>query len=232
MSERKSMVQIAQELGVTRQTIYNRLKSKELAEAVKPFTTVEGCNKFYDIEAQELIKQAVLKDSLKVSKENFDNVVKDLQISNKNFDEVSKRLESTRKELENTHQTIAKLKADNSDLQAENENLKAVKVEFDKHTIDYRLLEQKLDACEMLNAEKEKRIEELSEQIKSLESDKARLNERLDKAETNISNLTTALTAAQALHGMDKQQAAIEAREDQSEEKLSLFRRLFRKRSE
>ena len=68
MSNRKSMVQIAQDLGVTRQTIYNRLKSKELAEAVKPFTIVEGCNKFYDIQAQELIKQAVLKDSLKVSK--------------------------------------------------------------------------------------------------------------------------------------------------------------------
>ena len=229
MSERKSMIQIAAELGVTRQTIYNRLKSKELAEAVKPFTTTEGCNKFYDIQAQELIKQAVLKDSLKVSKENFDNVVKDLQISNKNLDEVSKCLESTRKELENAHQTITRLQADNSDLQAENENLKAVKVEFDKCAIDYRLLEQKLDACEMLSAEKEKRIEGLTEQITSLESDKARLNERLDKAETNISNLTTALTAAQALHGMDKQQAAIEVKEDQ---KPSLFRRLFRKRSE
>ena len=41
MSNRKSMVQIAQDLGVTRQTIYNRLKSKELAEyAGKQFTEI------------------------------------------------------------------------------------------------------------------------------------------------------------------------------------------------
>ena len=68
------------------------------------------------------------------------------------------------------------------------------------------------------------------------------MNTRLDRAETererlenNISDLTTALTAAQALHGMDKKQAQLELNaEDQGEPepKRSLFSKLFRKRSE
>ena len=79
--------------------------------------------------------------------------------------------------------------------------------------------------------------------IASLQADKDKLNARLDKAEDNISSLSTALTAAQALHGMDKQQAAIEVKEEpkelaseeepeQPQQKLSFFQRLFRKRSE
>ena len=81
--------------------------------------------------------------------------------------------------------------------------------------------------------------------IDRLEKENNKLNERLDKAETeragflnNISELTIALKAAQALHGMDKQQAAIELKEpaeqatqDQSEppRKTSLFSKLFRR---
>lgn len=81
--------------------------------------------------------------------------------------------------------------------------------------------------------------------IDRLEQENKKLNERLDKAEAeresflnNISELTIALKAAQALHGMDKQQATIDIKEpaeqatqDQSEppRKTSLFSRLFRR---
>ena len=211
MSNRKSMVQIAQDLGVTRQTIYNRLKSKELAEAVKPFTIVEGCNKFYDIQAQELIKQAVLKDSLKVSKENFDNIVEELEASKAKFDVVLKQLETSKKDLDKAKQTISELQSDNLALQTENKNLKAVKMDLDNRIselqnkiatadVEHKLLIQKLNHSNEINALNQKRLDEQTEQFKNLETDKAKLNERLDKAETNISNLTTALTAAQALH--------------------------------
>lgn len=99
------------------------------------------------------------------------------------------------------------------------------------------LLQSQLDFLKAQLSDKDKTID-------SLQADKAKLNERLDKAETNISNLTTALTAAQALHGMDKQQAVIEVKEQASAEpeqkepaedpapqKLSFFQRLFRKRN-
>ena len=236
MSNRKSMVQIAQDLGVTRQTIYNRLKSKELAEAVKPFTIVEGCNKFYDIQAQELIKQAVLKDSLKVSKVKFDVVLK--------------QLETSKKDLDKAKQTISELQSDNLALQTENKNLKAVKMDLDNRIselqnkiatadVEHKLLIQKLNHSNEINALNQKRLDEQTEQFKNLETDKAKLNERLDKAETNISNLTTALTAAQALHGMDKQQAAIEVKAEPTQElqsepeqpKQSFFKRLFGKKN-
>lgn len=56
--------------------------------------------------------------------------------------------------------------------------------------------------------------------IDELRADKQKLNERLDKAEADRTELieankelTIALKAAQALHGMDKQQAAIELKE-------------------
>lgn len=101
-----------------------------------------------------------------------------------------------------------------------------------------------------------KDLEKSEKIIAELQADKEKLNARLDKAEeererleNNISNLTTALTAAQALHGMDKKQAVIEVKqqptEDQistvseqqiqkeliedSPQKLSFFQRLFRK---
>lgn len=107
-----------------------------------------------------------------------------------------------------------------------------------------------IDSLQTQLAEKDKQINLLQSQITELKADKDKLNARLDKAEeererleTNISNLTTALTAAQALHGMDKQQAVIEVKADEAPEedqtpeqppqqKLSFFQRLFRKRSE
>ena len=96
-------------------------------------------------------------------------------------------------------------------------------------------------------ASKDKIIDSLQAQltdrdktVERLEQDKAKLNDRLDKAETNISNLTTALTAAQALHGMDKQQAVIEVNEqpvenqemtqpEPEQKKRSLFSRIFKR---
>ena len=103
--------------------------------------------------------------------------------------------------------------------------------------------------------ELEKGIETLREKLKDnkiiiqeLRADKAKLNERLDKEQETVSDLSAALKAAQLLHGMDKQQKTIEVKEvnaatqselgvpeDQKpepEQKRSLFARLFRKRSE
>lgn len=112
------------------------------------------------------------------------------------------------------------------------------------------LLQSELDVLKTQLTDKDNQINLLKSQIAdrdktiaSLQADKDKLNARLDKAEDNISSLSTALTAAQALHGMDKQQAAIEVKEEpkelaseeepeQPQQKLSFFQRLFRKRSE
>lgn len=58
-------------------------------------------------------------------------------------------------------------------------------------------------------------IDSLLQQIEDLKDDKDKLNARLDKAEETISNLTAALQAAQALHGIEKKQAVIELTKEQ-----------------
>lgn len=138
----------------------------------------------------------------------------------------------------------------------------ALKLEEQKQTISslqHKLSEKENELEEIKNKMRE--LEKLSDQnvfrhkasnleetvkgkdrtINNLEQDKKKLNERLDIAEANISNLTIALKAAQALHGMDKQQAVIEttAQADpeqtetapaEPEKKRSFFNRLFGKR--
>lgn len=80
-------------------------------------------------------------------------------------------------------------------------------------------------------------IDSLLQQIEDLKADKDKLNARLDKAEETISNLTAALQAAQALHGIEKKQAVIEltkeepqqeSADDQTEaqQELNFFQRL------
>lgn len=110
------------------------------------------------------------------------------------------------------------------------------------------LLKSQLDVLKADNNSLRDKIADRDKTIERLEQDKAKLNERLDKADTNISNLTTALTAAQALHGMDKQQAVIEVKADgersepsstttqdqtptpeEPQRKLSFFARLFKR---
>ena len=87
-------------------------------------------------------------------------------------------------------------------------------------------------------------IEQLQSKVTELKADKEYLKSKLDAAETNISNLTAALAAAQALHGMDKQQAVIEVKADDAtapesepeivpgepEQKQSFFARLFKRK--
>lgn len=110
------------------------------------------------------------------------------------------------------------------------------------------LLQSEVDVLKAETKALREQIADRDKTIERLEEDKAKLNERLDKAETNISNLATALTAAQALHGMDKQQAVIDVKtadgelcspsstsEDQidthqqPQQKLSFLDRLFKR---
>lgn len=74
-------------------------------------------------------------------------------------------------------------------------------------------------SCQDLATDTDKAyIDNLLQQIEDLKADKDKLNARLDKAEETISNLTAALQAAQALHGIEKQQAVIELKEEPQQE--------------
>lgn len=138
MNELKTISQIAAELGVTRQAVYQRIKSAELSTRLQPFTVKQNNTKVYTLQGQELIKQA------------FSSGV--------------------------------------------NVNCKQA-VDSKRQSIDSKLIDK---LSEQLTV-KDKQIEKLAEQVNTL-------LQQIDK-------LTTALQAAQALHGMDKQQAVIEVKE-------------------
>lgn len=176
MNELKTISQIATELGVTRQAVYQRIKGAELSTRLQPFTVKQNNTKFYTLQGQELIKQA------------FSSGV--------------------------------------------NANCKQA-VDSKRQSIDSKLIDSLTEQLQV----KDKQIQQLTEQV-------GNLIQQIDK-------LTTALQAAQALHGMDKQQAVIEVdapteqeqqqsqpqtsehekelAEDPPKKKLSFFQRLFRK---
>ena len=215
----KSISQIAEDLQVTRQTIYNKLKGTALSAAVKPYTVQQGKYTLYDEQAQDLIKQAICGNSansdLTACKREFDKVSSDLTECKKELDKLSK-------ELENRSNKILELNAEIDVLKAESETVKG-----------------ELTKCKGLLSDRDKQLDELR-------ADKQKLNERLDKAESerasflnNISELTIALKAAQALHGMDKQQTVIELKEPaaaeqsgaaQEPQKKSLLYKLFHRK--
>lgn len=237
----KSISQIAEDLCVTRQTIYNKLKDAALSAAVKAHTVQQGKYTLYDEQAQELIKQAIcgnsVNDDLTACKREFDKVSNDLTECKNELDKLSK-------ELENRDNKILELSAVIDDLKAENESVKKELTECKDQLSDrdntIADLRRQLSEVDKLQ-EKVKNLMSFNtmhhKTIDGLEQDKKKLNERLDTAEETISNLTTALQAAQALHGIDKAPKAIEVKEepaaDQTEgepRKTSLFSRLFHRK--
>lgn len=127
----KSISQIASEIGVTRQAVYQKLKQSDLANSVKPFTVKQHNLTLYDLQAQELIKRA------------FESSVNGVNIDSKR--------QSTNGKLIDT-------------------------------------LQASIEALTKQLEVKDNQIETLTETVKTL---------------------TANLAAAQALHGMDKQQATI-----------------------
>ena len=204
----KTIAQLAQELGVTRQAVYQKIKYNiELSKNISKFTVKQKNKTLYDLQAQELIKQAfsafTVNQESSNSQAEIDNLTNKLTENKKQLDIALHDIEVKNHELQQKEQTIKELT---------------------------------------------ERLTILDNLVTELKSDKTKLNARLDKAEeererleSNISNLTTALQAAQALHSIDKKQAVIELTQEQEQPiqepaedtpkpKLSLFQRLFQKK--
>lgn len=204
MNELKSISEIAKELNVSRQAVYLKLKNNDLSEAVKPFTERQGNVTRYTNQGIQLIKDSFTNSSVKCDfTEELKSLTDNLTESQENCQELSKNLNTCQIELDKALKEVQELKRINSELTAKasvNDSL----------TKKCGILESN---CQRL----EKDLSECRTQIDELKADKAKLNERLDKAESDRTELiesnkelTIALKAAQALHGMDKQQKAIE----------------------
>ena len=207
--ELKSIAQLAQELGVTRQAVYQKLKGKELAKALQPYTVKQGNACKYTLQAQELIKQAFSN----ISTEDFKAELTELEEKCK---ELSSRLANCKEQLESALQEIDEKK---QKLQAKEQTVNELtdcKVKLESQISDLISEKKELEIIKVRLEEKENIISEIRAQVDNLKADKDKLNERLDKAEQDRAELieanrelTIALKAAQALHGMDKKQSAI-----------------------
>ena len=212
----KTVSELAKELNVNRTTLHRLIQRNNIE------TLQEGNKRLIDAQAEQAILRAFGKKTLhgETLQSNSEllqqrNVAQAEQLVSRD-----KTISLLQSELDESKSQLTDRDKTIESLQAENNSL------HDKIT------------------DRDKTIDLLQSQIVELKADKAKLNERLDKAETNISNLTTALTAAQALHGMDKQQAVIEVKADDAaapesepeivpeepEQKQSFFARLFRKK--
>ena len=243
--ELKSIAQLAQELGVTRQAIYQKLKGEELANAVQPYTVKQGNACKYTLQAQELIKQAfgnITTENFKVEltefKDRFKEVSSELTSCKEQLESALRDLEDKSQELQAKEQALNELtefkvkfkemssesvlndtEQQKRELQAKEQTLnelKDCKEKLESQISDLMSEKKELEIIKVRFEEKENVISELREQVDNLKSDKDKLNERLDKAEQDRAELidanrelTIALKAAQALHGMDKKQSAI-----------------------
>lgn len=216
MSNYLTVKEFAEATGMTTQRIYQRMNGD-----LKQFTKLVNGKKRLSIEGLRLF------DSISVNSNNE-------KLPNLPNGETQPQEEIGKYKAENIilHDENTALKAENSALKADLANLQNLVNELDKVKVE----------CKSLDI-----------LVQELRADKATLNSRLDKAEadrteliTNNKELTIALKAAQALHGMDKHQSVIEVdatmEQQQSQpqtetpqelqRKPSFFQRLFRKRSE
>lgn len=178
MNEYKSISELAKEINVSRQAVYQRIRNdKELSTSLQPFTVNESKRTVYTLQGQELIKQAFsahCKQELDSSLQSIDS--KQVDTECKQIDTDCKAVDSgLQSQLEEVRENNRTLSEDNKQLTAENRLLTA-------------------------------QVELLQSQLEELKADKEYLKKLID-------DLTAALTAAQALHGIEKQQKVIEVKE-------------------
>lgn len=197
----------------------NRTTLHRLIQRNNIETLQEGNKRLIDARAEQAILKAFSEKSLQ--SETLQNNSKLLQQRN-----VAKA-----EQLANKDKTIENLQAQLTEKDNQNSLFKSQISDKDNQI---SLLQSQL-------ADRDKTIDLLQSQLSDCKADKQYLKDKLD-------DITTALTAAQALHGIEKKQTVIDVKEqasdnepaettapDQSEtpqepqEKLSLFARLFKR---
>lgn len=252
----KSIAQIAEELGVTRQAVYKKLKDEKLKQSLEPFTIRQGNLNLYSEEGQKLIKQEFVSNEVDTLETQLSDMKREVERYETELSERQLKVESLETELSNVKSECASLKAEKDNISQKLKSKDNIIQELNnsKQELQASLqsqidrLKEEVHSFQLSNTELKAKYNSCDDLVKRLEADKNKLNERLDKAETNISNLTASLAAAQALHGMDKQQAVIEVdapteqeqqrsqpqpsepEEDPPKKKLSFLQKIFRRK--
>lgn len=205
----KTIKQIADEIGVSKQAIQKRLAREPLCTSTKPYISTRGGTKYIEVDGEKIIKSAFSKTTADPMSIDIGEEQNDLSTVRKNVS-IDK---TTDKDI-----LIEALKANISILQ---EQL-SVKDE------QFKAMQQQLNAKDEQLTTKDLQISEKDKQL-------ADLTAALVSSQEQHKALTDALTAAQALHAgtiqerlTDNSMAASEA-EPVEEKKKGFFARLFGK---
>lgn len=117
MSDNKSVSELAKELGVTRQAVYNRVK--QLSSDLQPFTVKLDNKTLYTLQGQKLIKQAFsssqgVKQSVKLDSKEvssidsklIDTLTAQLAVKDKQIEALTEQLQVKDKQIESLLESL------------------------------------------------------------------------------------------------------------------------------
>lgn len=99
----KTIKQIAEELGVSKQAVHQKRKSKELSTRLQSFTSIVDGVVYISVDGENIIKQAFSKNNRKLVDDNLSSTVDGVVDGKKNLNEVEflrKQVEQLQCELE------------------------------------------------------------------------------------------------------------------------------------
>ena len=235
MPNGKTIRQIADEIGVTRQAIYKKFKlHSAIANNIKAYSFTVDRVKYYTTEGEKIIK-SLFTNNYDVPQETADVSTEQFTSDNLTTDQVDRLTHQLTDELTGLQDDKTRIKsvfsdsstqqttADVSTEQLTSVNLTTAKVD--------RLTHQLTVLFSAQLTTKDKQLEEKDRQLAEKDKQIALLMEQ-----TN--NLTQALQAAQALAAADKRQLLLQAgkqneqlenTQKQETAKKSFFSRIFRK---
>ena len=235
MPNGKTIRQIADEIGVTRQAIYKKFKlHSAIANNIKAYSFTVDRVKYYTTEGEKIIK-SLFTNNYDVPQETVDVSTEQFTSDNLTTDQVDRLTHQLTDELTGLQDDKTRIKSVFSDSSTQQttadvstEQLTSVNLTTDQ--VD-RLTHQLTVLFSAQLTTKDKQLEEKDRQLAEKDKQIALLMEQ-----TN--NLTQALQAAQALAAADKQQLLLQAgkqneqlenTQKQETAKKSFFSRIFGK---
>lgn len=165
----KTIAQLAQELGVTRQAVYQKIKYNiELSKNISKFTVKEKNKTLYDLQAQNLIKQAFESNASVNSKVNIDSkLIDSLQTQ---IDYLKAEHEKDRIERQAILAKYMAINEERQKLQIELQSYKAIEEKKEAEQAQIKELKEKAEKAQTEKEQAEQVAAELAERIKELET--------------------------------------------------------------
>lgn len=173
----KTIAQLAQELGVTRQAVYQKIRNNiELSKNISKFTVKEKNKTLYDLQAQNLIKQAF---------ENGVSVNSKVNVDSKLIDVLQAQIEYLKADKEQERRERQAIYVKALQLQDEKDTLQ---IELQK----YKAIEEKKEAEQAQIAELTAEVKELKAKAEQAQTDKQQAEQVAAALTARVKELETA----------------------------------------